>query len=70
VTELEIKGDARKLSQAVRESLASVLPGHHANPLAKVTDSEPKSDVGTTAQLGWTRDVWRIAELPFGTVQM
>lgn len=58
VTEFGIKGSAKKLSQAVREFLATVPWGHHANALAKVTDPGAKFYyVRATAQLGWTRDV-------------
>ncbi|MGC8642821.1 MAG: PDDEXK nuclease domain-containing protein [Isosphaeraceae bacterium] len=58
VTELGIKGEGEKLSQAVREFLAGVPWGHHANALAKVSDPAAKIYyVRATAQLGWTRDV-------------
>lgn len=68
VRELGIKGKTKKraqtdsqdekLSQAVREFLATVPWGHHANALAKVSDPGAKFYyVRATAQLGWTRDV-------------
>jgi len=68
VRELGIKGKTKKrapadsqdekLSQAVREFLATVPWGHHANALAKVNDPGAKFYyVRATAQLGWTRDV-------------
>jgi hypothetical protein len=58
VTELGIKGDAQKLSQAVRELLASVPWGHHANALARVSDPGARIYyLRATARLGWTRDV-------------
>jgi predicted nuclease of restriction endonuclease-like (RecB) superfamily len=58
VRELGIKGDREQLSQAVREFLASVPWGHHANALAKVDDPAAKFYyVRATVQLGWTRDV-------------
>jgi len=51
-------GAGEKLSQAVREFLATVPWGHHANALAKVTDPGAKFYyVRATARFGWTRDV-------------
>jgi hypothetical protein len=38
--ELGIKGEGKKLSQAVREFLAGAPWGHHANALAKVADPQ------------------------------
>ena len=56
--ELGITGTGEKLSQAVREFLAGVPWGHHANALAKVADPAAKIYyVRATAQLGWTRNV-------------
>jgi predicted nuclease of restriction endonuclease-like (RecB) superfamily len=58
VRELGIKGDDEKLSQAVRDWLAAVPWGHHANALARLTDPAAKIYyLRATAQLGWTRDV-------------
>jgi hypothetical protein len=58
VREMRIKGDAQKLSQAVRELVAAVPWGHHANALARVTDPAAKIYyLRATARLGWTRDV-------------
>ncbi|WP_165231609.1 PDDEXK nuclease domain-containing protein [Aquisphaera insulae] len=58
VRELGIEVDDEKLSQAVRELLARVPWGHHANALARVTDPAAKIYyLRATAQLGWTRNV-------------
>lgn len=58
VRELGIKGDEEKLSQALRDWLAAVPWGHHANALARLTDPAAKIYyLRATAQLGWTRDV-------------
>jgi len=46
------------LSQAVRELVASIPWGHHANVLAKLTDPAARLYyLRATAQLGWSRNV-------------
>lgn len=58
VTELGIEGEGEKLAHAVRDLLATVPWGHHANALARVTDPAAKLYyVRATAQLGWTRNI-------------
>lgn len=60
VRESRLKRPSKKLSQAVRELVAVVPWGHHANVLAKVTDPAARLYyLRATAQLGWTRDVLR-----------
>jgi len=50
--------NAEKLSQAVRELVASVPWGHHANVLAKVDDSAARIFyLRATARYGWTRRI-------------
>jgi predicted nuclease of restriction endonuclease-like (RecB) superfamily len=58
VRELRIKRGADKLSQAVRELLAAVPWGHHANALTKVSDPAARLYyLRAAAQFGWSRDV-------------
>jgi predicted nuclease of restriction endonuclease-like (RecB) superfamily len=58
VRELGIKRRGERLSQAVRELLAAVPWGHHANALAKVSDPSARLYyLRAAAHLGWTRDV-------------
>src|SRR5258708_26610340 len=46
------------LSQAVRDSLAVIPWGHHANVLAKISDPAARLYyVRATAQCGWSRNV-------------
>jgi predicted nuclease of restriction endonuclease-like (RecB) superfamily len=50
--------DPQKLSQAVRELVASIPWGHHANILAKLTDPAARLYyLRATAQFGWSRNV-------------
>lgn len=50
--------DSKKLSQAVRELVASVPWGHHANLLAKLVDPAARLYyLRATAQFGWSRAV-------------
>jgi predicted nuclease of restriction endonuclease-like (RecB) superfamily len=58
VRELRIKRGGEKLSQAVRELLAAVPWGHHANALARVSDPAARLYyLRAAAQFGWSRDV-------------
>jgi predicted nuclease of restriction endonuclease-like (RecB) superfamily len=58
VRELGIKRRGDKLSQAVRELLATIPWGHHANALAKVADPAARFYyLRAAAQFGWSRDV-------------
>ena len=62
VRELEKKGQKtpspEELSQLVRELIAAVPWGHHANVLAKLTDPAARLYyLRATAQFGWTRNV-------------
>jgi len=62
VRELEKKGQRTpspdELSQIVRELLAAVPWGHHANVLAKLTDPAARLYyLRATAQFGWSRNV-------------
>jgi len=50
--------DAESLAQAVRELVASIPWGHHANILAKLADPAARLYyLRATAQLGWSRNV-------------
>jgi len=52
------KASATKLSQAVRELVASVPWGHHANVLAKIDDPAARLYyLRATARFGWSRKV-------------
>jgi len=52
------KASAKKLSQAVRELVASVPWGHHANVLAKIDDPAARLYyLRATARFGWSRKV-------------
>ena len=58
VRELRIKRRGDKLSQAVRELLAAIPWGHHANALAQVSDPAARLYyMRATAHFGWSRDV-------------
>lgn len=53
-----IKPNAEKLSQFVREMVAAVPWGHHANILARITDPAARLFyLRATAQFGWSRNV-------------
>lgn len=50
--------DSAKLSQAVRQLVAAIPWGHHANVLARITDPAARLYyLRATAQLGWSRSV-------------
>jgi predicted nuclease of restriction endonuclease-like (RecB) superfamily len=54
----ESAADWQKLSQAVRELVAQIPWGHHANHLAKITDPAARLYyLRATAKLGWSRSV-------------
>jgi predicted nuclease of restriction endonuclease-like (RecB) superfamily len=54
----ESVADWQKLSQAVRELVAQIPWGHHANHLAKITDPAARLYyLRATAKLGWSRSV-------------
>src|ERR1019366_4486735 len=62
VRELETKGQKtptpEELSQLVRELIAAVSWGHHANVLAKLTDPAARLYyLRATARFGWSRNV-------------
>ena len=58
VRESRIKRGGEKLSQAVRELLAAVPWGHHANALARVADPAARLYyLRAVAHFGWSRDV-------------
>ena len=58
VRELRIKRGGEKLSQAVRELLAAVPWGHHANALARVSDPAARLYyLRAIAKFGWSRDI-------------
>ena len=59
VRELKVaESDPEKLSQSVRELVASIPWGHHANILARLTDPAARLYyLRATAQLGWSRSV-------------
>jgi predicted nuclease of restriction endonuclease-like (RecB) superfamily len=59
VKELKVGGAAQeKLSQTVRELVASIPWGHHANLLAKLSDPAARLYyLRATAQFGWSRSV-------------
>ena len=54
----ELAADWQRLSQAVRELVAQIPWGHHANHLAKITDPAARLYyLRATAKLGWSRSV-------------
>ena len=54
----ESAADWQKVSQAVRELVAQIPWGHHANHLAKITDPAARLYyLRATAKLGWSRSV-------------
>lgn len=54
----EAEPDAEKISQAVRELVATVPWGHHANVLPRVSDPAVRLwYLRATAQFGWSRNV-------------
>ena len=59
VKELKVgDADSAKVSQAVRQLVAAIPWGHHANLLARITDPAARLYyLRATAQLGWSRSV-------------
>ena len=58
LAELAREAEPQFLSQAVRELVASIPWGHHANVLAKVADPAARLYyLQATARLGWSRNV-------------
>jgi predicted nuclease of restriction endonuclease-like (RecB) superfamily len=58
VRELRIKRGSEKLSRAMRELLAAVPWGHHANALARVSDPAARLYyLRAIAKFGWSRDI-------------